>query len=74
MDFYRANVEIFDKYPVDAWWWLAPPESAKPHDDPWWILCVSPAGFIGDYNFNFNFIGVRPFLFLKSSIFESSEE
>ena len=32
MDFYRANVEIFDKYPVDAWWWLATPESAKPHD------------------------------------------
>ena len=74
MDFYRANVEIFDKYPVDAWWWLATPESAKPHDDPWWILCVSPAGFIDYDGCNNNYYGVRPFLFLKSSIFESSEE
>ena len=74
MDFYRANVDIFDKYPVDAWWWLATPESAKPHDDPWWILCVSPSGFINYYDFNDCDRGVRPFLFLNSSIFESSEE
>ena len=68
LDFYRANVEVFDKYKVDRWWWLSTPESAQPHDDPYWILCVSPSGFI--YNFD---DGVRPFLIFKSSIFGSSE-
>ena len=72
-DFYRANVEIFDKYPVDDWWWLATPESAKPHDDPRWILCVSPSGYIGYDNYNYFNVGVRPFLIFNSSIFESSE-
>ena len=73
MDFYRENVEIFDKYPVNAWWWLATPESAKPHYDPWWILCVSPSGYVNYGRYDFD-RGVRPFLFLKSSIFESFEE
>lgn len=73
LDFYRANVEIIDKYPVSRWWWLATPESAKPHYNPNWILCVSPSGNI-DYGLYFNDSGVRPFLFFKSSIFESSEE
>ena len=73
MDFYRANVDIFDKYPAENWWWLATPESCQPHDDPYWTLCVSPAGnvycdcYYGSY-------GVRPFLIFKSSIFESSED
>lgn len=73
LDFYRANVEIFDKYKVDEWFWLATPESAAPHDSPYWILCVAPSGCInidyygGDY-------GVRPFFFFNSSIFESCGE
>ena len=72
-DFYRANVEVFDKHPVKNWWWLATPDSAKPHYDPVWTVCVSPSGGIyggyysGDY-------GVRPILIFESSIFESSEE
>ena len=70
MDFYRENAEIFEKYPVNAWWWLATPESAKPHEDPWWILCVSPSGCVGIKDCSTD-NGVRPFLFLKSSIFES---
>ena len=74
LDFYRTNVEIFDKYNPERWWWLATPESAKPHDDPWWILCVSPSGFIGINGFGNNDDGVRPFLIFKSSIFESFEE
>lgn len=75
MEFYRENVEIFDKYPVNAWWWLATPESAKPHENPWWILCVSPSGCVRNDFHGFNCDnGVRPFLFLKSSIFESFEE
>lgn len=73
LDFYRANVEIFDKYPASGWWWLATPDSCEPHADPYWTLCVSPSGgiCIGNYDY---FIGVRPFLFFKSSIFESLEQ
>lgn len=73
LDFYRANVKIFDKYNPGRWWWLATPESAHPHGDPRWTLCVSPSGFIYDYDFNISECGVRPFLSFKSSIFESSE-
>lgn len=73
MDFYRANVEIFDKHNPGSWWWLATPESAQPHYSPNWILCVSPSGVIGIDCYNIVF-GVRPFCIFKSSIFESSEE
>ena len=74
MDFYRENVEIFDKYNPNAWWWLATPDSAQPHDEPNWTLCVSPSGYL-----NFDFCisddsGVRPFYIFKSSILESFEE
>lgn len=72
-DFYRANVKIFDQYKVDEWWWLATPESAQPHDDPRWVVCVAPSGRIyRDYYYFSN--GFRPFLLFESSIFESSEE
>ena len=73
LDFYRANVEIFDKYKVDRWFWLATPESAKPHDDPYWTLCVSPSGGLDYYNYG-NDYGVRPFFYFESSIFGSFEE
>lgn len=72
LDFYRANVEIFDRYKLNDWWWLATPESAKPHYDPTWFLCVSPSGRIGLSHYYYD-NGVRPFLILKSSIFGSSE-
>lgn len=71
-DFYRQHVQIMDKYPVDQWWWLATPWSAKPHDDPWWILCVAPSGCV-NYDFYVS-NGVRPFLIFNSSIFGSCEE
>ena len=70
-DFYRANVAVFDMYNPDTWWWLATADSAKPHYDPIWSVCVSPAGDIGGDNCNFGFDGVRPFCILKSSIFGS---
>lgn len=73
LDFYRANVEIFDKYNPGRWWWLATPESTKPHDDPYWTICVSPSGRIIRIDCDI-VIGVRPFLNFKSSIFESLEE
>lgn len=71
-DFYRANVKIFDKYPVDEWWWLATPDTAQPHYDPICALCVSPSGnfILGIYDF---LIGVRPFYILNSSIFGSCD-
>ena len=72
LDFYRANVSIFDQYKPGLWWWLATPESARPHDAPDWILCVSPSGFIYDSHFN-GVNGVRPFCIFESSIFGSSE-
>ena len=73
MDFYRANVELFDKHPVRGWWWLATPDTAQPHGDPDWILCVSPSGFIYYVGCSYFGRGVRPVLYFKSSIFGSSE-
>lgn len=74
LDFYRANVEIFDKHNPETWWWLATPESAHPHYDPVWVTCVSPSGNIRYNVCNFDNCGVRPFLIFNSSIFGSSEE
>ena len=70
IDFYRANGEIFNKYKPSRWCWLATPDSAQPNDDPWWILCVSPSGFIGRGSYD-SVNGVRPFCILKSNIFVS---
>ena len=73
IDFYRANGEIFNKYKPSRWCWLATPESAQPNDIPYWILCVSPSGGIGSNRYYRGDGGVRPILFLKSTIFESLE-
>lgn len=72
MDFYREHVKIFDQHKVDNWWWLATPESAQPHDNPYWTLCVAPSGFVNCDVFSHEH-GVRPFLIFESSIFGSSE-
>ena len=70
LDFYRANVETFDKHKVNEWFWLATPESAQPHCDPNWTLCVASFGYFG--NDGYYYVGgVRPFCILKSSIFVS---
>ena len=74
LDFYRENVEIFDKHNPDTWWWLATPESALPHSGPDWVLCVSPSGYILSRHYGGSVYGVRPFYIFKSSIFESFEE
>ena len=75
MDFYRENVKIFDMHKVDAWWWLATPDSAQPHDDPCWVLCVSPSGSLRCNGYcGGDSYGVRPFLIFDPSIFGSSEE
>ena len=73
-DFYRANVEIFDNYKPETWWWLSTPDSAEPHyKDCWWIVCVSPSGFIGNGSYNSD-DGVRPILIFVSDISVSCEE
>lgn len=73
LEFYRKHVEVFDRYKVENWWWLATPESAMPHSNLVWTLCVSPSGRISNGNYCVG-SGVRPFLALKSSIFGSCEE
>lgn len=74
LDFYRDNVEIFDKYTPETWWWLATPFSAEPHyEDCWWIECVSPSGIVDGNIYDINF-GVRPLLIFVSDISVSCEE
>lgn len=72
-DFYRKNVSIFDKYKLDKWWWLATPDTAYPHKEANWVVCVSPSGDI-DFNGGGSGIGVRPFLRFVSSIYVSCED
>lgn len=77
LDFYRSNVGIFDQHKPGGWWWLATPETARPHDAPDYVLCVSPSGCVSCIDCDgcvSNCIGVRPFCIFESSIFESSEE
>lgn len=73
LDFYRANVSIFDKHNPGRWWWLATPESAQPHNDPNWVVCVAPSGCINLFYLYCSDVGVRPFCIFESSIFGSSE-
>lgn len=70
-DFYRGNVELFDQYKPDLWWWLATPDTTTDHLKDDWIVCVSPRGNINIVNYYFVSFGVRPFLIFSSSIFES---
>lgn len=73
-DFYRENVEILDKHKINKWWWLATPDSAKPHYEPNIIVCVAPSGDIDGGNCYGSINGVRPLLCFSSSIFVSCEE
>ncbi len=73
LDFYRENVEIFDKHKLGCWWWLATPESAQPHSEPWWSVCVAPSGDLGNRHCNGHYGGVRPVLFFVSDISVSEE-
>ena len=72
-DMQRKYVEILDKYRLDIWEWLATAFSIPPHDEDNWVKCVSPSGYFISGVCNYDNIGVRPFLILKSTIFESLE-
>lgn len=72
-DFYRENVDIFDKYSVNKWWWLSTPFSTNKHLDDYWTSCVSPYGYVNYYFYSY-FNGVRPILIFVSSISVTCEE
>ena len=70
-DFYRDNVEIFDEYKLNDWWWLATPDTTEEHLNNDWVVCVSPRGSIGSNVSNDCNYGVRPVLIFNSNIFVS---
>lgn len=67
-DFYRENVELFDEYKLDDWWWLATPETTEEHLNNAWVGCVSPRGDVYDFCSDIINYGVRPVLIFKSNI------
>ena len=71
LDFYRENVEIFDKHKLDEWWWLATPDSTSEYYSDNWIVSVSPSGGVSYGGCSNDIGGVRPFCILKSNIFVS---
>lgn len=73
-DFYRKNVKLFDKYKLDDWWWLATPDSTVDHRNDWWVVCVSPDGYVDSLSYDYGNGGVRPFLTFISSISISCNE
>lgn len=64
-DFYRRNRAIFDKYPMEDWWW-----TSTANGNEYYVFCVSPLGRMDDVNFSSE-CGVRPFLIFDSNIFVS---
>jgi hypothetical protein len=69
-DFYRENINIFNKYSPNEWWWLATPWSTPTHGYSSSVCGVSSRGTI-DGGFCDYHRGVRPFLILNSLIFAS---
>lgn len=67
-DFYRENREIFEKHPLNDWWWLA-----TPNGKGYLVACVAPSGYVSISISSCNSIGVRPFCIFSSSIFVSRE-
>lgn len=74
LDFYRANVDVFDRHKASRWWWLATADSTAAHNWADWVLCVAPSGGIRNFSYDNGYCGVRPFLLFVSSIFASFEE
>ena len=74
LDFYRRNRTMFEEHKLDAWWWLATPDSTDEYDSNVWCLCVSPSGCISSCLSNDYDIGVRPFCILNANFFVSCDE
>ena len=69
-DFYRGNIEIFDKYNPKRSWHLATPWSTPTRGYRSYVCFVFSDGAVRYYNWYYH-CGVRPFLILKSSLFVS---
>lgn len=65
-DFYRSNRAIFDKYPVEYWWWTS---TANGNERV--VFCVSPSGDLRNFHSDDDNHCVRPFLIFLSNIFVS---
>lgn len=70
LDFIRQNAEILDKYNPNDWYYTATPFSTPRHGYSRSVCCVNSDGILRWYDCGYRY-GVRPFLNLKSSIFES---
>lgn len=68
---YRKYVRLIDNYKLCSWWWLATAYSTATHEDDDWVKCVSPRGNFGNFNYDINDCGVRPFCIFDSNIFVS---
>lgn len=64
-DFYRRNRAIFDKYPMEDWWW-----TSTTNGNEYYVFCVSPRSRMDDVAFSSE-CSVRPFLIFDSNIFVS---
>ena len=73
-DFCRANVKTFDKYKLNKWWWLSTPDTTPEHRNNWWVVCVSPSGYVSYFSYDNVIGGVRPIWHFVSSISVSCEE
>lgn len=67
----RSYVEILDAHKLEKWWWTATAYSTPAHGEEYFVKCVSPSGYIGNWDCIYSNIGVRPFCILKSNIFVS---
>lgn len=65
-DFYRSNRAIFDKYPMEYWWW-----TSTANGNEYYVFCVSPYGLLSYDGSIYNNHSVRPFLIFASNIFVS---
>ena len=64
-DFHRRNRAIFDKYPMENWWW-----TSTANGNEYFVFCVSPRGDL--YRGGCDGVrGVRPFIIFDSNIFVS---
>ena len=70
-ELYRRYVDILDLDRIQKYYWLVTPWSTPRHEESALIKCVSPRGYINIVNYINDYVGVRPFLILKSNIFGS---
>lgn len=68
VDMYRKYNRIIEKYPVDAWWWLATPWSTSHRGYSSDVCYVHFQGRVSCVSY-YGHCGVRPFCIFSSSIF-----